>query len=129
MEHFDIGVRLLDQTPFSITNLDEAIAEFDKAILQEPQLARAYHKRAWAYVNKGRSERAIEDYDEAIRLDPLLAEAYVDRGLVHWAHGSNLADGLLRSGHFEKSIQDCDEAIRLDHELPRAYLIPRLVLC
>mgnify|MGYP003728019351 CR=1 FL=1 len=105
MEHFDIGVRLLDQTPFSITNLDEAISEFDKAILQEPQLARAYRKRAWAYANQGRSERAIEDYDEAIRLDPLLAEAYVDRGLVHWACGSNLADGLPRSGHLRGGVR------------------------
>ena len=119
MEHFDTGSRLLNQRPLSLVCLEEAIAEYDKAILLEPQLARAYHKRGWAYTNLGRCARAIKDYDEAFRLDPKLAEAYADRGLSYWAIGGNLANDP--SGHYERAIQDYDESIRVSPQSGIAY--------
>ena len=86
--------------------LAAAIAEYDEAIILDPQLAAAYINRGLAYFDLGQHERAIRDYDEAIRLNPLndlLALAYIDRGLAY-------ADLEQQ----ERAIQDDDEAIRLN---------------
>ena len=46
--------------------LEEAIVEYDQAILLDSRNATAYSNRGLAFHNLGKYQRAIDDYDEAI---------------------------------------------------------------
>ena len=52
----------------------QTLEDYDRAILGDPDNARAYNYRGIAYKNIGRYWQEIKDYDEAIRLDPKNAE-------------------------------------------------------
>lgn len=77
-QHFDSGVELPEQG-----RLKQAISAYDEALRLNPQYAKAYNNRGFAYDNLGQYQRAIQDYDEAIRLDPKLALAYANRGVAY----------------------------------------------
>ncbi|MCP3676232.1 MAG: tetratricopeptide repeat protein, partial [Deltaproteobacteria bacterium] len=62
---------------------DRAIADSNKAIEIDPNLANAYNNRGYAYYKKGHYDHAISDSSKAIEIDPNLAEAYQDRGIVY----------------------------------------------
>ena len=83
--------------------LEEAIADYDKAIYREPTNASFYYSRGLVRAQLGQHENAITDYDEAIRLNPSYASAYYERGLVK-----------VQLGQHENAITDYDEAIRLN---------------
>ncbi len=55
---------------FSLQQYQEAIPDFDVAILFEFDLVYTYHFRANCKFELGRYEEAIKDYDEVIHLDP-----------------------------------------------------------
>ena len=124
--------------------LDEAIAEFDKAIAIDRNLAEAYRYRGIAYSMKGNSDRAMADFNEAIRLDPNYATAYVGRGFEYSNKGDHdraIADftqairlnpnhqigyymrGVTygNKGDFDRAIADLNQAIRLDPNSSVAY--------
>jgi len=54
--------------------LDQAIADFDKAIELDPELAEAYNDRGYAYYLKGEVAKAVSDFEKCIELsnDPRL---------------------------------------------------------
>jgi len=58
---------------------DEAIAEYNKGIELDPNLATAYHNRAFTYNDIGRLDQAIADCNRAIELDPQRAIAYLNK--------------------------------------------------
>jgi len=67
---------------------DNAIADFDEAILLQPHLATfagLFRSRGLAYEHKGDYDRAIMDFDETIRLDPGDASVFVSRGNTYFA--------------------------------------------
>ena len=70
-KHYNKGVEYAEEG-----RLDDAIAEYTKAIELDPDLAEAHFSRGYAYYKLGESQRAVEGYNEAIELDPDLAEAY-----------------------------------------------------
>jgi hypothetical protein len=79
------------------------IADFDKIIAHDPQLAVAYFYRGSAYGAKGDRDRAIADFNEAIRLDPNNAQALNGRGYA-----------LSRSSaKCSRRLADCNESLRL----------------
>ena len=53
----------------ALGKLDEAIADYDKAIRLDPDDARTYYNRGNANISLGRYNLAISDYDEAIQLN------------------------------------------------------------
>jgi Tfp pilus assembly protein PilF len=73
--HLDHGGDCLDKGKY-----DDAIAEYDKAIEINPNVAIAYTNRGLAYGRKGEVDRAIADYTKAIALDPNFVLAYALRG-------------------------------------------------
>ena len=122
----------------------KAIAYYDAALQQNPNLTDVYWNRGNAKDNLGDFEGAIEDYDNAIRLDPEHSVAYYSRGIAK----DNLDDflgaiedydnairlnpedanfyynrGFAKSklGDFEGAIEDCDNVIRLSPENAIAY--------
>lgn len=84
-------------------NSDLAIADFDQAIVLDPNYAHAYYNRGNAYGDdKGDSSRAIADFSETIRLNPNLVAAYFNR-----------ARAYLYSGDSAKALADMDHAAGL----------------
>ena len=83
-------------------NLEQAIADYTKAIELDPDFAVAYNTRGFAYANSGDLEQAIADYDKAIELNPDLAVAYTNRGSAY-------AD----SGNLEQAIKDYELYLEL----------------
>ena len=75
-----------------------------------PEDARAYNNRGFAYFITGDFEAAIADYNTAIDLDPENARAYSNRGLAYRS-----------TGDFEAAIDDFNTAIDLDPENARVY--------
>ncbi len=53
---------------------DKAIADYSQAIALNPQSAKAYYNRAFAWTNKGDEESAVKDFVTALRLDPSVAD-------------------------------------------------------
>jgi tetratricopeptide (TPR) repeat protein len=67
---------------------DDAIAEFERALALEPNIAEAYGALGHVYVNIGQFEKAIEFFDKAIRLSPQnqqLAFWYQRKGVAYFA--------------------------------------------
>ena len=58
----------------------KAIADYNQAILLNPNYAEAYYNRGVAYDDLGEYQKAITDYNQAIRLNPNDADAYELRG-------------------------------------------------
>jgi serine/threonine protein kinase/tetratricopeptide (TPR) repeat protein len=90
----------------------KAIADYDEALLLDPNFARAYQSRGNTYRQLNQYDKALADLTEAIRLDPDgYPSAYVDRATAYRVKGDN-----------DRAIADYSEAIRLDRQLATAYL-------
>ena len=95
-----------------LKQFDNAIADYDHAILLNPNDVAAYFSRGRAYFfNFKHYEHAIQDFNQAIRLDPKLTRAYGLRGIAYFA---------LKQ--YERAIQDFDQVIRLDPNFVTAFL-------
>jgi tetratricopeptide (TPR) repeat protein len=88
-----------------------AIADYNKAILINPNLADAYGNRGNAKSALGDKQGAIADYNEAIDLNPNLSEAYYNRAPVQ-----------MELGNPQRAIDDYTEAIRLQPDFAGAYV-------
>jgi tetratricopeptide (TPR) repeat protein len=93
-------------------DLEQAIANYTKAIESAPTYAEAYYRRGVAYYDSGDLKRAISDHTKAIDLDPAYADAYLNRGTAY--HDS---------GYLEQAIADYTRAIELDPVRPSAYVL------
>jgi tetratricopeptide (TPR) repeat protein len=69
--------------------LDRAIADLDRAIALQPDFARAFYNRGFAWEKKGDAGRALADYDAALRLDPAMTAALVQRAGLREAKGDS----------------------------------------
>jgi serine/threonine-protein kinase len=83
-------------------NLDEAIAEYRKAIRLQPDYAEAHFNLGNALRDKGKLNEAIEHYRQAICLKNDYAEAHC-----------NLGNALAKKGQFRQAV----EALRRGHQL------------
>ncbi len=89
---------------------DDAIADYSRAIENDPKDADIYNNRGVAYEYKGELDRALADYDRAVALNPKLATAYSNRGDVH-----------RKREDFEKALIEYEKAVALDPKVA-AYL-------
>jgi tetratricopeptide (TPR) repeat protein len=97
IDHHNKGVDYFEEG-----RLEDAIAEYGKAIELEPRYAEAYNNRGFAHFLLDQHQRAIEDYDEAIRFNPQLVKAYTGRALAHtWL------------GNYQEAERDIDKAVEL----------------
>jgi tetratricopeptide (TPR) repeat protein/serine/threonine protein kinase len=136
---FHRGTSHLDQN-----QLENAVADLEKAIELDPNLADAH-------VNLGRADFARKDYDKAIRqfqkaliLEKDHAGAFMSLGLAYDAKGEHRlaianfteaikndgtraetylerAESRLALGEYDLAIEDCDQAIRRAPRLADAY--------
>jgi tetratricopeptide (TPR) repeat protein len=67
--------------------LDQAIADFGRALNLNPADAKAIANRGHAYLLRGDNNNAIADETKAIEIVPTYAEAYLYRGLAYLNKG------------------------------------------
>jgi tetratricopeptide (TPR) repeat protein len=91
--------------------IDEAIADFDRALALNPNLPTAYSDRGIAFRRKGDYAKAIADYSEAIRLWPHWHDWYLNRGLAYAANGQ-----------YDEAIADYGRALYYKPDLIGAFL-------
>ncbi len=82
---------------------EEALAEYDQAILINANDPNSHIGRGDVYRALGDLARALADFDEAIRLGPALPRAYTSRGRL-----------LEDNGEDGRALADYDRAIALD---------------
>jgi tetratricopeptide (TPR) repeat protein len=68
-------------------HLDEAAADYTKAIALKPDFAAAYNNRCVVDAQKGLLDSAIEDCTRAIKLKADYESAYATRGLAYFQKG------------------------------------------
>ena len=68
-------------------NIDNAIADFARAIEINPRMAWAYYNRGSMFARKSDLNNAVADFTRAIEIDSGLANAYADRGLIRLRQG------------------------------------------
>lgn len=83
--------------------LDDAIADYNKAIQLNPEFALAYYGRCSAYKDKGEFVRAIADADRVIEINPQDPEAYANRGSAYVAKGDK-----------DRAVADYRKALQID---------------
>jgi tetratricopeptide (TPR) repeat protein len=90
--------------------LDQALADYNKAIELDPKGAYAYYGRGNVYKNQGQLNQALAEYTKALQLDPTFAAAYFNRGLVY-----------SDQGKLDQALPDFNLAIQLDPTFAVAY--------
>ena len=66
-----------------LDKMDNAIADFNKAIEIDREYARAYHLRGLAYEKTGDHHNALQDLDKAIEINPDYGAAYNSRATLY----------------------------------------------
>jgi tetratricopeptide (TPR) repeat protein len=89
VKHFELG-----DLYFRHRRFDEAIEEYNKAILLDPQSVDMRVKRAKAHAKKGFITRAIQDLQQLKQERPTDLAVRVQLGLLHYSQG-NVLDAEL----------------------------------
>ena len=89
-----------------------AVADCDKALKIDPNLAAAHVARARGECELGEIDHAILDCDSAIHLDEKLIEAYVIRAKARLEKASEMRT-LAEVAECEQAVDDCQTAIEL----------------
>ena len=66
---------------------DDAIADFNKAIIENPNIAQQYSNRGATYYYQGKYQEALHDYDRAIAIESGNPKSYYGRSLTYRALG------------------------------------------
>jgi len=94
---FRLGVESRGAARLRLDKLEEAIADFNRALELSPEHARPYHLRGLVNERRGDLEQALADFNQAIAINPDYAAAYHSRSLVRNRRGeTELADDDLR---------------------------------
>lgn len=87
-----------------------AIELYNEAIELNPNYAKAYSNRGWAYSDLKHYERAVQDCSKAIELDSNYNWAWNNRGVA-----------LNELKQYERAIQDFNKAIELNPNYAKPY--------
>ena len=85
VKHFELG-----DLYFRYRRFDEAIEEYNKAILLDPRTIEMRVKRAKAFAKKGFITRAIQDLQQLKQERPTDLSVRVQLGLLHYSQGNSL---------------------------------------
>ena len=102
--------RVKNNTNPNAQKYEADIARYSQAIALNPNDAKAYHHRAWAYYMLKQYNSAVSDYTSAISIDPYYARAHKNRGMVY---------NLLKQ--YDAAIADYSKAIELNPNYTNAY--------
>ena len=94
-------------------DLDQAIAEFGKAIEMDPNYAEAYAFRGRLYAVKKEYRLADDDLDQAIKINPKLPNPYAVKAVLH-----------ARQGNFKQAIEEYNKAIEISPQFRKTMFQP-----
>lgn len=86
-----------------------AIAEYQTALLLQPDYAEAHTNLGNAYAAQGQVDKAIAEYQAALRLRPFYSERH-----------SNLGATYKSQGQVDKAVSEFQTALRLKPDLHEA---------
>lgn len=86
-------------------NFDQAISDFSKCIILDPEFPDAWFQRGIVYLNQFKPEKGLPDLDQAIKLYPQYSYYYFGR-----------AEYYIREGKFRLAINDLEKAVKLNPE-------------
>ena len=92
--------------------IDEALADYTRAIELDPERADAYSNRAQIYDVQGNHEQAIEDFTHAIANDPNDENYYLLQGQIY-----------MNLGELDAAIDDFTKAIGLSPQNAELYFV------
>ena len=124
---------------------DEAIAEFKKALILNPNHAGVHYDLGIAYCMKGMYDEAMAQFNKALAFDPNDAEAHCGLGVVYGSKGMldeaiveykkaleiipdyaeahlNLAMAYDLKGEYDLAIKHCDKGIELGYRVHPQFL-------
>ncbi|MBL4624386.1 MAG: tetratricopeptide repeat protein [Flavobacteriales bacterium] len=88
----------------------QSIADYDKAILLDPEYSKAYFNRGGSYANINQTDKALSDYNKAIEYDPNYEPAYNNRG-----------NSYLNMKQYGKAIADYKKALEINPQYAVAW--------
>jgi tetratricopeptide (TPR) repeat protein len=94
----------------SQNRLDEAIADYSKAIGEMPENGDLYFLRGSAHEAKKDYEQALSDYNRMVEFSP--------KNVAYWTTRGNF---FMQRGDHEGAIADYSEAIKLAPDRPESY--------
>ena len=93
-----------------LMKFDDAIKNYKKAILINPDYSEAYSNMGSAQKDNGDLEAAILSYKQALKIRPDFAEAYNNLGIVQ-----------MEKGYFDKAIDNYKRALKIKPNFIEAY--------
>jgi tetratricopeptide (TPR) repeat protein len=90
--------------------LDEAIAQYRKALELQPDLAPAHVSLGTALARSGQLDSAIAQYEKALEINPDFAEAH-----------NNLGNALVRRGRIDQAIAHYQAALEIKPDYADAH--------
>jgi tetratricopeptide (TPR) repeat protein len=69
---------------FKAGHFDQAIADYNKAVLLKPDLEDAYYNLGFIYYKLGKLSQAVINYSQAIKINPKDSGAYNDRAVIYF---------------------------------------------
>ena len=94
--------------------LDEALADFNKAIELNPRDPDAWNNRGLVYDRLGRQDEALFDFSRAIEIDDFYGKGYNNRGRIY-----------IKLGRTAEADEDLKKAARLGVKEAKDYLDSR----
>lgn len=90
---------------FQNEDYSNAVYEYSRAIVANPEFVQAYNNRGVAFSKKERYEKAISDFNKVLELDPNYLSAYNNRGFAYY-----------RQGRIEEAIADFEKTLELSED-------------
>jgi len=97
---------LAGETYFADGRYQEALAEYDAALVDAPDHVYAWRGKARALLQLGRYRQALSAFEEAIARDPEFSGSYANRGILY-----------DRMGEHEKALADYERALAMDSSI------------
>ena len=114
----EVIVYLFRGTDFSNKGkLDEAVAEFKKAVSINPSLIEAYLSLGIVYVRKGMLDEAIAEWKKAITINPNLTNAHLNLGVAY--HSKGMVDDAITE--YKKALSINPNFAEANYNLGIAY--------
>ena len=95
---------------FEKGDYQDAIVDYNKAIVINPQLAIAYAMRGFSKVALGDNKGTINDFNRALEIEPKMFLAYYGRGILK-----------VKFGDYQGAIVDYSKAIELNPQNAGSY--------
>ena len=89
--------------------MDEAIAQYRKALELRPDYPQAHNNLAGMLLQRGSAAEALQHYQEAVRLNPRYVDAF-----------QNMARAYAAAGQFDEAVRSVQAALALSPPEPVA---------